>query len=194
MNENYINPKTQEHQSSGELQPQRIERSERPQVSDEVLRESRKQQLEKLETARREAAHEAQPIHSIEESLVNAAKSQLPQKPIINRELQDMAFSRQLIRIQRHLLPYGRTISRIIHQPVIEAVSETAGKTIGRPSGILGGGTVAFFGTLAYYYVARHYGYNYNAFIFLILLFLGIVAGWTVEVLWNIVKIGRGNR
>lgn len=195
MNERYINPKAPEHLPAREIHTQGSERPERSRISDEALHQSHEQQLKNLESARKEASHEAQSAHHIEESLGNAVESpQSPQKPIINRELQNMALDRQLIRIRRHLSPYGRAVSRIIHQPVIDTVSETSGKTIARPSGILGGGMVAFLGTLAYYYVTRHYGYSYNAFIFLLLLFFGFVAGWAIEMLWNIVKIGHSKK
>jgi uncharacterized membrane protein YraQ (UPF0718 family) len=55
-------------------------------------------------------------------------------------------------------------------------------KSVGRPSGIIGGGLMALIGTSIYYYLSRHYGYSYNSFVFLLLMLVGFVLGWSIEV------------
>jgi hypothetical protein len=107
---------------------------------------------------------------------------------IINHELKEIAYQRVLKRARRHLSPYSRTVSKIIHQPIVDSVSEVASKTIGRPSGLIGGGLLALLGTSIYYYISRHYGYNYNSFVFLALMTTGFIAGWTTEVIYKLVK------
>lgn len=61
-------------------------------------------------------------------------------------------------------------MSKVIHQPVVRNVSEAAGKTVSRPSGLLGGSLMAFIGTSAYFYLAANQGFKY-----IIMLFLGHV-------------------
>jgi hypothetical protein len=104
------------------------------------------------------------------------------------RELKEMAYQRLLTRARRHMSPYSRVMSRVIHQPVVDSISEVTAKTVGRPSGILGGGLVALAGTSAYYYIAKHYGYNYNSFVFLLLLVIGFMLGWTIELVYKSFK------
>jgi hypothetical protein len=109
-------------------------------------------------------------------------------QPFINRELKEMAYRRLLLRARRHFNAYDKMVSRVIHQPALDAVSEVASRTVARPSGILGGGLTALVGTTIYYLVAKHYGYSYNFLVFIILIFIGFLLGWSVELLWRFIK------
>jgi flagellar biosynthesis GTPase FlhF len=155
----------------------------------EKLRHKHEQE-ESLEQARHHAEQESQSAEQIAESI--AATHEQP--PIqhseihVNRELKEIAYQRILTRARRHMRPYSRAMSHIIHQPAIDSISEVSSKTIGRPSGILGGGIVALVGTTAYYYISKHYGYNYNSFIFLTLMACGFVLGWTLEIAYKLLK------
>jgi hypothetical protein len=111
-----------------------------------------------------------------------------PQQPPITFELKEIAYQRLLSRSRRHFKAYERTFSRIIHQPSIDAISGLASRSIGRPSGILGGGLVSLIGTIFYYAVTRHYGYSYNFSVFVIFMVAGFLLGWTVELLWRLIR------
>jgi hypothetical protein len=83
-------------------------------------------------------------------------------------------------------------LSRVVHQPVVRAVSEAAGKTVSRPSGMLGGGLVAFIGSLGYLYLTKHIGFEYNFTVFLVLFAGGFVLGVVLElVVWLLLKNRR---
>jgi hypothetical protein len=69
--------------------------------------------------------------------------------------------------------------------------SEAAGRTVSRPSGLLGGGLVAFLGTTGYLYLARHIGFTYNYLVFLLLLAGGFILGVSLELL---VHLATGSR
>jgi hypothetical protein len=130
------------------------------------------------ETTRAEAA--SNPI----EDLQAAEKTARPAPPLhINRELRNITLNRELTAIRRRLSAPQRTLSKVIHQPVISAVSEPLGKTVSRPSGLLGGGLAAFTGTSAYLYVTRHNGGNYSYFVFLGLFAGGFALGLILELL-----------
>jgi flagellar biosynthesis GTPase FlhF len=149
------------------------------------------EQAEKLEEARHHAEHEAQSAEQIAENLASRHEQprQEPSEMHANRELKEMAYQRLLTRARRHMRPYSRAMSHFIHQPFIDNVSEVSGKTIGRPSGILGGATVALLGTTAYYYITKHYGYNYNSFVFLTLMACGFILGWVLEFTYKLLRI-----
>jgi len=123
-------------------------------------------------------ATEANPLEQL------AAREQAAQ-PItpreVNRELKKITLRRELQQVRRKLSAPERAFSRLIHQPVISAVSETTGKTVSRPSGLLGGGLVAFLGTIAYLYLAHHTGFRYNYLVFLFLLVGGFIIGLILE-------------
>ncbi len=104
------------------------------------------------------------------------------QQPIyVNKELKDLAYQRTLRRARNKLSPPARMMSRVIHQPAVEAVSEVAGKTIARPSGILMGGIMAFFGSSAFLWAAKHYGFRYNFLLFALFFAGGFFVGLLIE-------------
>jgi translation elongation factor EF-G len=143
---------------------------------------------EEIEKISQDAHHEAK---STEEMLHEANKGSTTEEkepPLITFELKEIAYQRLLKRARRHLPTYSRTMSKIIHQPAVDAVSEAVSKTIGRPSGIIGGGLLALAGTSIYYYLAKHYGYSYNSFVFLLLMSVGFVIGWSAEVIFKLLK------
>lgn len=100
---------------------------------------------------------------------------------LINKELKNIAYRRTLKRTQNKLPAPARAFSKVIHNPIIEATSEVAGKTIARPSGILLGGLFAFIGSSVFLWVSRHYGYEYNYLLFFLFFVGGFFVGLTVE-------------
>lgn len=110
---------------------------------------------------------------------------------IVDRNLKSKAYKKELHRIQSRLPKSQRSFSKVIHSRTVEAVSEVGGKTVARPSGLLGGGLVAFGGTLALVIISRHYGFTYNFFVFLALLVGGFFVGLIVEMIIRAVSKAR---
>lgn len=104
-----------------------------------------------------------------------------PAATYVSRELKEMGFRRTLTGARLRMKAPARAFSKMIHQPVVERVSELAAPTVARPSGILGGGIAAFLGSGTLLYISRHYGYNYNYLVFILLFVAGFVAGMTIE-------------
>lgn len=107
-----------------------------------------------------------------------------------SRELKSIMRNRTLVRIRHHLSAPEKVFSRVIHQPLIDSASETAGKTIARPSGILSGGICALLGSSILLYISKHYGYRYNYLVFLAFFVGGFVIGLIVELLVAILRKG----
>jgi hypothetical protein len=107
----------------------------------------------------------------------------------IDSKLRDVAYERLLKRTRRHLNPTERPISAFIHQPAVNTITEALERSIGRSSGILMGGLAGLTGSLAYYFFARHYGYDYNFSVFPLLMVGGFIMGWLLEFLWRLIKI-----
>lgn len=104
------------------------------------------------------------------------------------RELKRDAYARSLKKIHSELHPAARAFSKLVHHKAVETASEVSGKTIARPSGILGGGIAAFVGSGLLLYLARYYGFEYNFTTFLLLLSVGFVIGLVVELLFRTLK------
>jgi hypothetical protein len=116
------------------------------------------------------------------ERLQSAERAAKPAQPLhINRELKSITLRRELKDIRRQLPRPQRVLSKVVHQPVVRVISETAGNSVTRPSGLLGGGLVAFLGTSGYLYLAKHFGFTYNYLVFLILFVGGFFVGLILE-------------
>lgn len=84
----------------------------------------------------------------------------------------------------------SRTFSRIIHNPVVEKVSDIFGNTAARPNAVLAGSVCATFITLAMYLVAKQYGYRLSGFET-----IGMFAiGWMSGLLYDYVRVTMSGR
>jgi hypothetical protein len=145
---------------------------------------------------------EAEPTQAIIEQLEHRARSQATTSTEYNNakteqppaeqpmgsysRLKYQAYTRTLAQVQSRLKRPEKTLSKVIHQPIVEAVSEASGKTVARPSGLLGGGICALLGSLLLLYLARRHGFTYNYSIFIIFLVGGYVVGLLLETLFKL--------
>jgi len=141
-------------------------------------------QAEMGHEARRDALQEAAPAER------HRARHEQPMAPgqpaFASAELQSMQLKRTLTSIQKRLPAPERALSKFMHQPVVDAVSEIGGKTVARPAGILAGGIFAFLGTTVILYICKHYGYTYNFLLFAVLFIGGFALGLLVESIWRL--------
>ncbi|OGL25588.1 hypothetical protein A3E49_02220 [Candidatus Saccharibacteria bacterium RIFCSPHIGHO2_12_FULL_49_19] len=149
----------------------------------------RREYNRKLVEARVKAAEQA--ISAREVTVGEEDKPYQPKEAFVNKELKDMAYARTLSRVRKQMGPLNRLTSKVVHQPVVNAVSEATAKTIGRPSGILGGATAALAGSLVYYWLTKHYGYEYSYSVFVVLLAAGFIAGWVFEAFYRLLRAGK---
>jgi hypothetical protein len=110
-----------------------------------------------------------------------AAESRAPTPRVIDRELKKVGLRQELKQVRRKLPARQRALSRVVHQPAVRAVSDAASQSLSRPSGLLGGGLVAFIGSLGYMYLTKHDKAHYNYFVFLALFATGFVVGLILE-------------
>ena len=168
-------------------QPEARHSPEHHKQSAEVAR--RREHNQKLQEARVKAAEEA--ISAREVTVNKEDKPYQPKEAFVNKELKEMAYARTLNRVRKQMGPLSRLTSKVVHAPVVSGVSEATAKTIGRPSGILGGATAALAGSLAYYWLTKHYGYEYSYSVFVAFLAAGFVTGWLIEVLYRLLRPRR---
>jgi hypothetical protein len=104
-----------------------------------------------------------------------------PTPAFVTRHLKLVTRTRLLKQVRQHLPLPEKAFSRVIHQPIVDSISETAGKTIARPSGLLSGGIFAFIGSGTFLYIAKHYGYRYNFFLWAMFFVGGFIVGLLIE-------------
>lgn len=101
----------------------------------------------------------------------------------VSGELKRQKLDHTFTQVRKHLSAPNRAFSKVIHQPAIESISNATGKTIARPSGVLGGAIMAFIGSSAFLWAAKHYGFSYNYLLFVIFFVGGFVVGMALELL-----------
>ena len=113
----------------------------------------------------------------------DASKTDVNQPLFLNRELKAEALRRTLNRTRKHLSKPQQVLSKAIHQPAIDAISQVGEKTIARPTGLLTGSIIALGGSSYLLYTAKHFGYEYNYLAVVILFAGGYLAGLIIELL-----------
>jgi hypothetical protein len=105
---------------------------------------------------------------------------------LVNKQLKDMAFSRAMTRTRKKLSAPSKAFSKIIHAPFVDSSSEFIGKTVARPSSMMGGAIFAFVGTSILLWATKHYGYEYNYLLVILLFVGGAIIGALGESLLNL--------
>lgn len=160
--------------------------------------------LEKAERAEHEHANSKEQLHHTAKQEALSAKEvqgKVGEKEhgksdtnlYITKATKKAAYKKTIRRVQHQLPKRERAFSKVIHQPVIEKVSEVGAKTVARPSGVLAGGVCALLGSTFVFYMAKHYGFKYNFFVFILLLVIGFAVGLVIELLWNATRKVRSH-
>lgn len=158
--------------------------------------ESLKQPAAEVNVERPKAApyEQAEQTKHIEEARATVAaeanKSERPTVPLapvddrpqlIDNAIKMFRMRRNLSHVQNKLKPAQKSFSKVIHQPLVRQVSESAAQTVSRPSGLLGGGIVAFIGSGLYLTLAHRVGFTYNYLLFLGFFGSGFLLGVALE-------------
>lgn len=149
------------------------------------VEKTRHERAERANDNHEHAATEAR--HSVRQEAISgeerysAHTENLSPPPIRTREDRITSFNTTMSHVRANLSKPEKTLSKFIHQPVVEKVSEVAAKTIARPSGIIGGTIAAFIGLLSVYGVAKFAGFTLSGSEMPLLLLAGFVAGLIIE-------------
>lgn len=149
----------------------------------EPLRPGEADPVKQLEAARSVIEQTAESSNPVAEHVAQETAQAAPQSTHVNQELKTITLRRELQHIRRQLPAPDRVLSKVIHQPVVRATSEAVGNSLSRPSGLLGGGLVAFIGSASYLYLAKHIGFSYNYLLFFFLFIAGFALGLFLELL-----------
>ena len=146
--------------------------------------EIHKDKLEAAKKSRHEHAEALDEIrNNIDKQALSAEKTQAdknehqPSAQHVTRELKAIRYKETMRYVRRHLNPRERKFSSFIHTPAVEKISEVGGKTVARPSGLLGGGLIALIGSIGTLYVARQYGFEVPNSLFMALFVIGFFVG-----------------
>jgi hypothetical protein len=178
-------PHKPEHVGSHETAEHAPKHREHKHEYEKAAEQAEKRSHEQLEAIRKSIQHEA----TSKDEVMPHEAHEPSQSPLgIGSDLKKQNLYRTLKNLRNHLSAPERTLSKIVHQPVVEAVSELGGKTIGRPSGLLSGGVCAFAGSLTFLYIARHSGFRYNYLMFIVFFAGGFAIGLALELVVGLAR------
>jgi hypothetical protein len=123
----------------------------------EAERKHQENSIEKIQERIEQSARDKEDI-KINQQESDDSKAHVP----MGKQLRDHASNLSLIKTRKKLSKPDRAFSKVIHQPIVDAVSNAAEGTVARPSGLLVGGLFSLISSLIVLYVCRHYGYEYN--------------------------------
>ena len=103
--------------------------------------------------------------------------------PSSNTEFNDNTYDQQLKQIRKQLKPSEKIGSKVIHQTLIDGLSEAGAKSLFRASGLLGGGIASAAGSLLYLLFTIKTGISYNYFVVIVLFIAGYIVGLLIELL-----------
>lgn len=112
-----------------------------------------------------------------------SGSEQKQQRQAVSSAHKRQTYEATMKRVEAQLPNYQRTFSRFVNNPRVDRVSNVVGRTIARPSGIVGGGLFAVVGLLVLTYYANEIGFALSGTEFILLL----VAGWAIGIVLDLV-------
>ena len=140
--------------------------------------------------AEREARHEVyeKAISTSEYTAQSSETQQSPTPTVSSKAEKKHSFNTTMHHVRKDLKPTERTFSKLIHQPVVEKTSEAVGKTIARPSGLIGAAVAACIGLLFIFGVAKYAGFELSGSEMPLLLLIGLVIGLFTEWVYKSIR------
>lgn len=156
----------------------------------ETNAEKVKNSSEQVDEARHEI-HEHAVLASEMAPPSNELKPHTTPQPITRAE-KSKSFKTTMHHVRKNLSTPERAMSKVIHQPTIERASEIAGKTIARPSGLIGAATAGLIGLAFIFSIAKYAGFQLSGSEMPLLLLAGLVVGllseWVYKALRSLVS------
>lgn len=145
---------------------------------------SSKEMAEAGEKQKHEAEHARASVEKLALKTSEAASKKEGHKDSESEEVVlNKSYKSVMHRVESQLPAYQRTFSKVIRNPSVDKASVIIGDTIARPSGIIGGAGLAFFGLLLFGLTAKNVGFEIPNSLFVLL----VIVGWTAGLLFDFV-------
>lgn len=147
-------------------------------------RAERQEQENSIEHIRDTIESESTRTESVLPALEQANENKATFVPSSHANLKRQAYEKTLTEIQNELPNYQKTVSKLFHQPAVEAVSEALSKTVARPVSTSIGAVIVSIGISISLYLSYRYGFEFNYLLFLILFIAGYGIGIIAELVF----------
>ncbi len=178
------------HETNENLKPREHEAQTEVKHAEVSVEHEKQKQHEQRIHAEKTVEHHAK---SKQETPIEKDSGKYEQPQYVNKELKRIALDRTLARARRHLSAPNKSLSKFVHVPSVEAISEAGAKTVARPSGLLAGSFCALLGSSSLLYLSKHYGFRYNYLFFFVFFVGGFAVGLIIEMIVRLFRRRRIN-
>ena len=164
------------------------EQAEHHESDIERARKSLEKRGERKENESVEEIRDTVEKHAQKASETVGKKAERTSQPSVSVSDKKQSYNQTMNRVRSKMNPASRAFSSFIHAPVVEQTTEVVGKTVARPSGIMGGGIAAVIGLGIVFFFARRNGFALSGSEFILLLLAGFVVGILFEIVGKVFK------
>lgn len=136
----------------------------------------------------KEAGKQAEKLALSTKEQLSDSGEEKPKKQPITRGHKKQTYRATMKRVESKLPSYQRLFSKVINNDSVDKASAVAGRTVARPSGVLGGSIAAFIGLAAVTYYASQLGFEVSPALFVVLLAIGWTTGLVSELIYKSIK------
>ena len=171
-----------------------------PKVDNKEAREQLDKMAEKLKDSaekerrgerggeKKEARHTAEKEAISGKERAPSGSEKKSQSGPVHRSHKQMTYKATMRRVESRLPSYQRTFSKVINNDKVDKVSNIASKSVARPSGLLGGGVLAFLALLITTIYANRYGWEVSNSVFMVFVVIGWAIGLMVEAVYKAIR------
>jgi Rad3-related DNA helicase len=161
----------------------------------EVRRVESKENLssaEKLRSGERQKQTAEQARESVEKLARKSSETILENERLADEPEQEIVLNKSyksvMHRVERQLPAYQRAFSKVIRNPSVDKASTVVSNTVARPSAVIGGAGLAFFGLLIFMISAKSVGFAVPNSLFVLLVIVGWVGGLLFDLFHGLIK------
>lgn len=141
------------------------------------------------ELSPRDMEAQTKELHTTKSNSKNVRKTNskldLPKNRLISKKQRNESYKKIISQAQKELPTSNRIFSKMVHNKLIEKVSDIIGCTIARPNAMLAGSIFAFVLTLITYITAKKIGYILSGFETI----AAFIAGWIIGLIYDYLRI-----
>lgn len=181
MSEKLSNPERQSAKKETAAELEKLRHS--PEQNREISQAEIEKRQEKARQTIEKNAERAKVEKAVEKGSTSTEKEKKDHR--FSRKEKRLAFKKEIKRVQAQLPPASRALSRVVHNPVVENISEVLEETVLRPSVLIGGATVGLIGGGIFYLYARVAGFALSGSEFLVSMVAGALIGVVLEIIYK---------
>ncbi len=106
----------------------------------------------------------------------------------ISKDTRKIGLNKELKHVRSKLNTIDKTGSKVIHNDIVQKISEPIARTVARPIPLLLSGVLGFVGTILYYIFTKYFGVEYNFIVYLLFFVVGFLSGILIDIIAKLIR------